>query len=227
MKRILVSMLAVVSLLLVASCSKDENGDSAELMLSEKSIAFESKAGEKTVTVTTDQDDWKAFATASEWVTLVRDGANVTIKVAENRAVKERKCDVVFMAGSANGKIEITQKGADATGAITENDIKVDQYEGNVTVDIAVNDKDWTATTDADWITLIPKQYKHELTIKYTENKERTHRTGKIVVNIGEVKKEIMIKQNGILFYLLPYLDFRGNAKEIKKFEFARKSDMK
>lgn len=226
MKKILVSMLAIASLLFATSCSKDEIDDSAELILSETAITFEAKSTEKTVVVTTDQDDWKAFATSSEWVTLTRNGANLVIKVAENKSVKQRKCDVVLMAGSANGTIAITQKGAEGAGTIAPNDIKVEQYEGNLTVDIDVNDEDWTAITDADWITLTPKQYKHELGIKYAENTERTDRTAKITITIGNVNKEVVVKQSGILFYLLPYLDFRGNARDIKEFEFARRSDM-
>ncbi len=219
-------MLAIAGLLFATSCSKDEIDDSAELAVSEEVIAFEAKAAEKTITVTTDEDNWKAFATASEWVTLTRNGANLVVKVAENKSVNSRKCDIVLMAGSANGKIEVTQKGAEGAGTIAPNDIKVDQYEGDVVVDIVANDEEWTATTDADWITLTPRQYKHELGIKYAENKERTERTARITVTIGNVNKEIVVKQSGILFYLLPYLDFSGNARTIKEFEFARKSDM-
>ncbi len=226
MKKKLISMLAIVSLLLVISCTKDEIGDSAELTLSEKVISVEAKATEKTVIVTTDQDNWKAFATASEWVTLTQNGATLVIKVAENKSVKGRKCNIVLMAGSANETIELTQKGAEGSATITPEDIKVDQYEGNLVVDIVGNDKDWTATTDADWITLTPKQYKYELGIQYAENIERTDRIAKIIVTIGDVNKEIVVQQSGILFYLLPYLNFRGNFRDIKTFETARKSDM-
>ncbi len=224
MKKVLVSMLAVVSILFATSCSKDENEDNAKLILSEKSITFEAKATEKTVAVTTNQADWKVVGSSTEWIEVTRKENNLTIHVSTNQNINVRKGWVLVIAGNLNEKIDVTQAGADVSVTINPDNIEVDSDAGSITIDVVANDKEWTATTTADWVSLTPKNYKYELDLQFSENKKRTDRSAEIVIAIGETKKVISVIQKGILYYIFPSFGFGSDAIAVKDFETARKS---
>ncbi len=227
MKKFLLGMLAIVGLLFVTSCSSDDSSgfEESTLSIQKNEVKFTKDSGKKSIAVTTDATKWSAIGSA-DWIKATRNGNQLEITVSENTSIKAREGKVLIVAGTSSADVLVKQEGAKGSASINLENIEITQYDGNLTIDVIANDVNWTATTDADWLTLTPKTQKYELDIAYKENTERTDRTAKIIITIGNTNKEITVKQSGILFYLLPYLDFRGNARDIKEFEFARRSDM-
>lgn len=226
MKKLLMILIALFSVALpFVSCTDDESEDTVYLHVDETNITFEAPGETYTIPVDCDYPDWRVFAT-TEWLQAKREGDNIEVVVSTNPTVEDRSCSIILIAGGANENIEVVQHGAKGDGTLSPNEISIDQFGGTKTVDVVCNDPHWEASTEADWIKLTPKPYKYELDITYAENVKREGRTARILIKMGKINKEIVVVQSGILFYLLPYLDFHGNIKDIKAFESARHSQL-
>lgn len=223
MKKIFLAMLAIAAMVLGTSCSNDDGDDDATLLLSETSLDLAQTASETNLTVTTNQNEWSAIGSA-EWMDVSKNGNTLVLKTLENTSTVARKGKVLVIAGNANATVEVVQKGAEGSATITPEEIAVGQYASEYKVDVNANTKDWSATTDAAWITLTAKPYKSELVVEVTENTVREERIGKIILTVGAVNKEITVKQSGILFFLTPYTEIGSSISKIIEFETARKS---
>ncbi len=222
MNRILLLMLSIAGLLLITSCSDDEP-EMASLSLSQNSVVIKKDAAEANVVVTTNQNDWSATSLAN-WMEVSRNGSILKIKAAKNTTVDPRKGKILLIAGSANATIEVTQEGVPGNIVLSDNAVVLEQHAGTVVIDVTANDKEWTAVTDADWITLKLKQRKYELHISYTKNTERAERIAKIFITAGDRNKELLVTQKGILFFLLPFDEVGSDVNMMLDFEMARKS---
>ena len=61
------------------------------LVLSESSVSFDKGVGERTISVTTNQNSWIASSPQEgDWLSLVQDGNVLKVKVAENKMGTER-----------------------------------------------------------------------------------------------------------------------------------------
>ncbi len=221
MKKVLLLILSITSLLLATSCTNDEN-DVAILELSTKNVVLSSGITEATVMVTTDQEDWSAIGTA-DWMQVTCTGATLKITATENLEGKIRKSIILVVAGNSNTLLEVTQDPSNTNTTITEKFVELEAKAGKYTIDIVTKAK-WEATTDAEWITLTPKPYKSELIVAFTENTDKVAREAKVFVTIGDKKQEILIVQDGKMFYILPYLELDCTIKPIMEYELARGS---
>lgn len=224
MKKILLLILAMTSLLLSTRCTNDEE-ENTTLQLSETDIVFTADKGEEDITVVTNREEWSVIGSA-EWMEVNRNGSVFTVSVKKNTAVTSRKGKVLVVAGNANATLEVEQKGAKGYAFIESEVLNVNHHEGDYIIDIDANSKEWTVSTDANWFTVESKSFKGELKVSVQENEEREERTGKIFLTVGRINKEIVVKQSGILFYLTPFTKIGAGIKEIKKFEKARGSDL-
>ncbi len=221
MKRFLVMMLAIVGVLFATSCSDDEDENS--LTLSKTAFEFEQGASNTEVTVTTDVENWFPIKSA-DWIELEVKDDKLIIKVAENKTLSNRKDKILVIAGNVNAAIEVTQKAAKGDAVINPENVVLQDFKGVKMVEVIANDKNWTAKTDADWLTLTAKPYKSELWIKHAKNEKIEDRTAKITLTIGGIDKVIEVRQNGLQFYLLPYMNFSGDFEDVTDFEAERRN---
>ncbi len=225
MKKILIVMSLVATMLSIfPSCKNDDVFENLiELSLSEERFEVPADASEKVLEITSNSDKLQVISDR-DWVEPVIEGTSLRIKVSQNTTIKMRKAKVLVLANGVSAAVEIAQRPATGEAVINPDKIEIDQYANSKTIDVFANDKNWTATTDVDWIQLNAKQAKSELVITCAPNKERAERTGHIFITIASVNKEIVVKQKGVLYYLLPCLDFSKNIRYIQKFEEARRS---
>ncbi len=223
MNKVLLLMLSIAGLLLITSCSDDEP-EMASLSLSQNSVVIKEGVTEANVVVTTNQHEWSAISLANNWLEVNCVGNILKIKAAKNKTVALRKGQILVIAGSTNKTIGVTQEGIAGNIELSEEAISVDEYAGKKVIDVVTNDKEWTAITDADWLTLNLKKRKEELHISYTKNTERAERVAKIFITAGNKNKELLVTQKGILFYLMPFDEVGGDANMMLDFEMARKS---
>lgn len=225
MKKISVMLVALVGVLFAMSCSSDEVSDT-QLMVSEKTLEFESGADKKIISVTTDNEKWSAIG-SDGWIKVSKSGSDLVVNVLENSTTIAREGKILVVSGNANTTIEVKQVGAKGYAKVIPEDIVVEQFKGSIVVDVIANKKEWTATTEADWLELTPKPFKGELGIAYKENTDRKERVAKVKLTVEGTTQEFVVKQNGILFFLTPYDNVKlDNAKTIIEFEKARYSTL-
>ncbi len=226
MKRTFLLLLTITSLLFATSCTTSDEEASTMLQLSETEISFSNEAGEETITVSTDAENWSVIGSAN-WLDAVRNGNTFTVTVKENKTIEARTGKIMVVAGKANAMVYIEQKAAKTYANIDNGVLDVNFHANKYVVDVDANSKEWDVTTDNDWFTVTPKPYKGELLIQVTENESRVERAGKIILNIGgKLNKEITIQQDGMMFFILPYTVIGNGIKDIKKFEKARGSEL-
>ncbi len=226
MKRTFLLLLTITSLLFATSCTTSDEEADTMLQLSETELSFSNEAGEETIIVSTDEENWSVIGSAN-WLDAVRNGNTFTITVKENKTTEARTGKIMVVAGKANAMVYIEQKAAKTYANIDNGVLGVNSHANKYVIDVDANSKEWDVTTDDDWFTVTPKPYKGELLIQVTENEDRVERTGKIILNIGgKLNKEIIIKQDGMMFFILPYAVIGDGIKEIKKFEKARGSEL-
>lgn len=215
----------MLGLLTLASCQKDDALEESSLSLSEVSLNLPKASSEKNITVTTNQTEWTAMANVN-WLDLTVSGTTLIVKAAENTTTMERKGKIMVMAGGVGRAIEVAQAATDVTIVTIPDKLTVDQFGGNFQFDVNANTDEWTVTTDADWITVTAKQFKHEVVVNVSENEDREERVAKLILAGGETVKEFTITQSGIMYFILPYLGFYESAFAVRDFEYARRSEV-
>ncbi len=212
-------LLTVIGAFAISSCKKEV----PTLTLSDQVVDFPQAASEKAITVTTNQIDFNAIANA-DWVTTVCAEGKITVKAAENTTTIDRKAQIMVVAGALTEVVEVKQAGSAVTIVTIPDKLTIDQWGGVFQFDVDANIKDWTITSDAEWVKLDPRQFKHEVILSIDENKAREARTAKLTLTGGATTKEFVVDQSGIMYFLLPYLEIGSDPWVIKDFEFARKS---
>ncbi|MBS9768764.1 MAG: BACON domain-containing protein [Flavobacteriaceae bacterium] len=222
MKQLKLAMLSLLVVFMGIQCSSDEEGFvESTLKLSNTKVEFTEKASNKEVSVETNAKKWSAIAPA-DWVDFEKKEGKIVIKVLENKTTSSRKAEVVVFAGSTNATIEVVQKASAGQATFNPDKIELGLEAGSVTIDVIANSDDWTAKTDAKWLTLNAKPYKKEIVITYEENKGRKVRTAEIIVTIAGKEQKIIVTQKAVMYFILPYLDWKGSREDIKKFEEER-----
>ena len=221
MKKILL-FFAVLSAVIISSC---QNEDNTTLEISEVSLDLPKVASDNTVKISTDADAWSAFATA-EWITTKSNGDELVVSVMENTTAKERSGKVVVIAGEMSQTIEIHQAASDVSIVTLPDKLNIDQWGGKFQFDVNSNIKDWTISSDADWVKLTPKQFKSEVVIEVSENTDRAERIATLTLTAGSTNQKFIVNQSGIMFFIFPHLEFGCDAFAIKSFETARKSEL-
>ncbi len=219
MKKILVMMLAVTGMLFAISCSKEEENEASKLILSEKVLNFDAKATEKSISVTADEE-WDAIGT--NWIETKKEGQNLIIKVKANKTLSSREGGVSVTAGNSVAFVKVIQTGMKGNVELSMENIKVSDDKGSSIIEIIANAKEWTASSNSDWLKVTAKPHKSELLFSYTQNKETKDREAIITITVGDTKKTFTVTQLGRLFFFVPYLDFKGTREQIMEFEEGR-----
>ncbi len=223
MKKVLLMMVAMTSLLFATSCSDDD--DDTALSLSEEAIELDIAGGEKTVTVTTDA----AFSAigSADWIATKIDGSNLVITVAANETVYAREGKVLVVAGNANASILISQKGLKGQAIVHPKDVILVDKQGKEVIEIDANANKWTAKTETPWLKLEAKQFKNELILSYETNEDTADRSGLIEITVGNDKTMVDVKQLGKMFFVDTYPGLVGATREdIIAFEESRRNTL-
>ncbi len=212
-------MLAITGMLFATSCGNDDNND-VSLVLSEKSVEFDTAAGEKSVTVTTEAEEWSAIGSA-EWINVAVAKGNLKITVKANETVNERSGKVLVIAGNANATIEVSQKGLEGNAEVTPSEVVIPDAKGVIVVDVNANSKKWTAVSDNEWLKVTAKPHKSEMVFTYEKNTGTEERTAVVTISIdGGGEALVDVKQLGREVFFVPYLDLKNaTVKDIDAYE--------
>ena len=201
MKKI-VSILSTV-VLVAASCQKPVE---PSLSLKDQEISAPAAGLEQTVTFQTNQD-WSATPDAG-WVTVTpasgsaADGsATITVSVVKNDTFDARSAKVSVKAGPLSATITVNQAGKDVVFTLSDQQLNAETAGLEKTIEFESN-TDWTASSDASWLTVTPasgkaSDAKVSITIKAEKNDTFDARTAKVNVTAGKKSAVITVNQAG------------------------------
>lgn len=228
MKKIFL-LLSALTVLLYTSCIPQAEVDDVTLTVQDQGpVLFDNTASEKAIGISTNKSDWTAFPQAS-WIEAIPSDSQLLIRVEDNNSPMERRGKVLILAGGKTGEVEVVQSGSSIIVNAYPQELRVSQWQGTYEFDIDSNVKDWSVTSDQEWVTVEAKPWRGQLVVNVTENVERADRTATltVVAENGKVTKDLVFTQSGILYYILPYLDFaHGIRNNVNEFEVARRSQM-
>lgn len=191
--------------LCLCSCAKEDEFEMPTLVLSESSVSFDKGVGERTISVTTNQNSWIASSPQEgDWLSLVQDGNVLKVKVAENKMGTERISHVIVNANGATGKIEVRQSAADVTLDVVPTAIYLPQSGGEKVVDVTTNTSayDVVLSEEVTWLKIIKGD--EEIKLVAERNDSYLNREVKLYAKSGNQTREIVVSQSGIQRFVLP-----------------------
>ena len=168
-------------------------------------VSFDKGVGERTISVTTNQNSWIASSPQEgDWLSLVQDGNVLKVKVAENKMGTERISHVIVNANGATGKIEVRQSAADVTLDVVPTAIYLPQSGGEKVVDVTTNTSayDVVLSEDVTWLKIIKGD--EEIKLVAERNDSYLNREVKLYAKSGNQTREIVVSQSGIQRFVLP-----------------------
>lgn len=204
-KKTIIPLFICGIVLCLCSCAKEDEFEMPTLVLSESSVSFDKGVGERTISVTTNQNSWIASSPQEgDWLSLVQDGNVLKVKVAENKMGTERISHVIVNANGATGKIEVRQSAADVTLDGVPTAIYLPQSGGEKVVDVTTNTSayDVVLSEDVTWLKIIKGD--EEIKLVAERNDSYLNREVKLYAKSGNQTREIVVSQSGIQRFVLP-----------------------
>ena len=177
------------------------------LELSASTLTFSEEAGSNDISVIA-SIAWRA-SSDSNWITLTPTSGeggtvNVRISVTANSAEADRGGKVTFTAGDLVRTLIVNQKGKvpETAPTITLSPVSLTYSSDGGTASVSVTaDAAWTASADANWITIQPASGAvGTTTIKVTTsaNKSANDRAGAVVFTAGKTSVRLSLSQKGL-----------------------------
>jgi hypothetical protein len=204
-KKTIIPLFICGIVLCLCSCAKEDEFEMPTLVLSESSVSFDKGVGERTISVTTNQNSWIASSPQEgDWLSLVQYGNVLKVKVAENKMGTERISHVIVNANGATGKIEVRQSAADVTLDVVPTAIYLPQSGGEKVVDVTTNTSayDVVLSEDVTWLKIIKGD--EEIKLVAERNDSYLNREVKLYAKSGNQTREIVVSQSGIQRFVLP-----------------------
>lgn len=204
-KKTIIPLFICGIVLCLCSCAKEDEFEMPTLVLSESTVSFDKGVGERTISVTTNQNSWIASSPQEgDWLSLVQDGNVLKVKVAENKMGTERISHVIVNANGATGKIEVRQSAADVTLDVVPTAIYLPQSGGEKVVDVTTNTSayDVVLSEDVTWLKIIKGD--EEIKLVAERNDSYLNREVKLYAKSGNQTREIVVSQSGIQRFVLP-----------------------
>lgn len=215
--------------LLCASCNSQVNDidgmEKAYITLSEELVSFTRESGKKVIIVNTDAKSWVATSPAEgKWLSVEKKEDALILSAAKNDTGTQRETYVLLNAGDASTVLNIRQSAGESVLEISETDLSVISNGGTYKLNVTGTDADWTleGAEMFPWIT-VKKTAEGNIDLVVLPNRETAAREAKIYVRTSDVTKEIVIKQQGLSDFLLPYMLECGKTRQdMMKFENLR-----
>ena len=225
MRRNIKYLLGCLALLLALPACKTQNEiEEPSLDLSVQTLTFAKEGAEQTVTVTTNKENWSAFSTNEAWLSVEQAGNTLKVKATRNENGQLRKASVVVNAGGLQKRVAVTQSSADVTFETETPSISFSEQGEARTIKFDSNSgtapKVELATT-VDWLTISDVTARSfKLTAK--PSTEQYERKAKVLLTFGTTTKEIEVRQQGTVQYVLPIIKFPAGLGEVMSEEARR-----
>ncbi len=217
--------LLTLMLLLPACQPKEDVVEEIQLDVSETSLSFAKESAERTITVTTNGSSWSYISPQDgAWLTLTQEGNTLKVKASANPYSAERNGSIVVLAGDKQKRVSVRQSASDFTLDLVEESVSFDSDGGRKQIEFTTNG---TVTvefaSEAEWLE-VSNITDRGFVATVQKNTERTSRSVKLHVTAGTTIRELVITQEGVMYYVLPLLEVPAKVREILLLEQARGS---
>ncbi|MBN2410806.1 Ig-like domain-containing protein [candidate division KSB1 bacterium] len=175
-------------------------GYTAVLTVDPPSRSTDSGAGSTTFSITSNVN-WSASDDAG-WLTLSPESGSgngtLTAVYSANVSTSPRTATITVSGGGITRQVTVVQSGFTFTLTVDPPSRSVDSEPGSTTFNITSN-VNWTASDDADWLTLNPANGSGNgtLTAAYSANESTSPRTATITVSGGGITRQVTVVQSG------------------------------
>ncbi|MCL2787997.1 MAG: hypothetical protein FWD59_05810, partial [Micrococcales bacterium] len=155
------------------------------------------------VVITTNQAWWSASSDES-WLTLStsvgNNGMEITLFAAENLTGLPRSATVSFVAGGAVTRLPVLQAGQPPKITLSITGWFPGAGVTTITTTPSTNQATWSASTDAEWLTVSPPTGARGETawITAVPNAEKTTRVGRVTFEAGGVRATLPVTQDAL-----------------------------
>lgn len=231
MKHYIIGLLTL-GVVALGSCDKQEipQPDAPELVVAQtETLSLPSSPIDHRIAVNTNlsADKWTVLSRES-WLRAQADGQNIHLLATENLTTTARKAIVQVSGGGLMKSFEVVQAATSTKLDIGFAPEAIDQWGGKLSIDVVSNMDNWTASTQADWITLKPNHRDGLLSIEVSEHKGRNERRATIEVQDTQagITKTFEVVQKGIIYFMLPCMDYELSGEDLITYERTRRSKL-
>lgn len=113
---------------------------------------LDQKRREKTIEVTTNQNNW--VVTANEpWVEIDQQEKNFTLSIPKNKMPVERKASILVIAGGQAQKLELIQSAGKGSLYVSEEKVQLDQFAQEHSIRVVSNGSTWNVeVSETTWL---------------------------------------------------------------------------
>lgn len=194
--------LSLASLISVACSGSDDNDkpapESVTIECTPSEVSVPAVGGEYTVSVTSSRSEWNAYVEDADWIkvrnenTATKSGS-IKLTISKNEGESKRTAVLNIVSGNGHKTVTISQ---DAALQLSATSFFSNSIGQDFTVTITAS-SDWTAKSDASWITATKADAK-TLKITVAPNNDKADREGKVTVTSGQEEAVINVKQNSV-----------------------------
>lgn len=218
-------LLLLGQLLSLLACKQQAEVEYASLSLSQTEMMhLSNEASEVTVQVHTSSGAWVALPKA-EWLRTSKEGNMLHISVKHNPSTESRRGTVQVSSGGLTQELLLEQSGSSLEFNALKS-IEFGQFGDLKKFYVDASSPTWQASTTADWIELMPSPEQGEISIKAKENTSRVERIAQVEIKdqLGQLIHSLEVRQEAILYLVMPHPEFGVNAELIRFFETERYS---
>lgn len=218
----------------VSSCSQDDLLSSEDqLTISETEITL-SGSGDTAVEVDVQSNtlDW-SYVSGAPWLHITRSAKGLSFSADRNTTGALRHTTVGLTVGSLVRKLEVSQRPVElgeGEGSIyVENrEITATQWGGVITIPVVSESQDWDVLPSEDWLTAVANPRKKTVVVTIPETMSRDKRSANLLIQDRETGQSVVvaITQDGVLYFLEPFLKFGASMAELEALEATRKSTL-
>ncbi len=187
-------------------------------------VEFTNEASEASITVNTTSDEWGAAA-ADSWLTVTPQKGTLLLKAESNVDPTERQTTVEVFTSNIKKSFIVTQKSSPLSLSLGLTPKAIDQWGGDICIDINSNVDTWSATSDVEWLTLKRDLSQQQLVISVEENTAREKRQATIQVRVSDESDPLSFEvvQNGIIYWVLPIIEPGLKPEQVEELESTRR----
>lgn len=186
------------------SCEESTDFQQPQLTLSTRSLQFPAEGGEQHISVQSNRPQWAAASPREgEWLQVQTEADRIRLRLLPNPTPLTRTTHLLVDAGLAVEKVSIEQAPNAQALDFDKGSIFLPQLKGSTLVNVPTGGADWNVTTKepSDWLQLIAKR--ESLKLIATTNHSDQERSATLVLRIGQVEREVVVRQAGVSLFVL------------------------
>lgn len=195
------SLVAVLSVFILAGCSKAEPTAVCQLTLSEHAVVFDAQGGTGMIDVIPFPETGKGIWTAAyqceqEWFTFETDESGLKVTAVPNYSTSVRSGAIILTSPEAKFEpytVSVYQESSSPLELVVSADDHAFDSEGGVYTFSVQSNYQWTVSADAEWLSVSVDD--EQVTVSADANTSEESYTGSVTVRagLGELSEEVSI----------------------------------